>query len=89
MATLKRFWNKVFHLYGSRQLPEGLRLGEPYLLLGASEPLAPAIVEWAASLKLRMNGDYKEYENLCQLATDMRRWVSEQSYYPEMLGGGK
>lgn len=57
--------------------PAELKEGEPYLLIGASDPMAPATAERLAGLKLRVQGKYRDFERLNKLAGTMREWASK------------
>ena len=66
---------KLWHVPINYQPPHGIGETEPFLLIGASDPLAPSITEQLADLKLKVRGDYQDYERLMTTAKAMREWA--------------
>ena len=60
-------------------VPMELREGEPYLVLSASDALAPSAIEHLAQMRWRYQSNYGDYQALTALAGRMRQWSAEHT----------
>lgn len=85
MKTLLRFLIRLLTTTNSHppvsmcMVPLELEEGEPYLVLSASDALAPSTIEHLAEMRLKHQQNYGDYQALTALASSMREWSAEHT----------